>query len=132
MGISAILTGTGRSARPPADVKNAYQSLLDATEAGLAAARPGATAADVFRRWTRSSAQAMPGDWDMAWGCNLPSGPRSSATDLTHLEAGMVLTLEPASRSARAGSLVHEENIVVTEGAPRMISPAAPREIPAL
>jgi Xaa-Pro aminopeptidase len=49
--------------------------------------------------------------------------------DHTVLEVGMVITLEPGIEIERGKMLVHEEDIVITEGAPQFLSPRAGREM---
>jgi len=53
---------------------------------------------------------------------SLTEWPSLIPTDQTVLEPGMVLTLEPGI-AVGDKILVHEENIVVTDEAPRFISP---------
>ncbi|MEM7073249.1 MAG: M24 family metallopeptidase, partial [Pseudomonadota bacterium] len=64
-------------------------------------------------------------------GMSLTEWPSLIATDHTELEAGMVLTLEPGITLGER-IMVHEENIVITEGAPRFLSPKIGPEIPIL
>lgn len=105
----------------------AYDVVYQATEAGLAAARPGATAADLY--------QAM---WDVlekggalgndvgrlghGLGMQLTEQPSNMPSDHTVLRPGMVMTLEPGMEFSPGKLMVHEENIVIREGEPQMLS----------
>jgi len=64
-------------------------------------------------------------------GMSLTEWPSLIPTDHTVLEPGMVLTLEPGI-SVGDKILVHEENIVITDGGPRFISPRIGTELPTL
>ena len=61
-------------------------------------------------------------------GMSLTEWPSLIATDHTPLQAGMVLTLEPGI-AVGGKILVYEENILITEGAPRFLSPQAGPEM---
>ena len=58
-------------------------------------------------------------------GMQLTEWPSLITDDQTVLEPGMVLTLEPGIEVAPGRILVNEENIAITEGAPRALSPFA-------
>jgi Xaa-Pro aminopeptidase len=50
--------------------------------------------------------------------------------DETPLRAGMVLTLEPGCLTRDGRIMVHEENIVLRDHGPELLSPRAPAELP--
>ncbi len=107
-------------------VRAAHARLIEASDAAFQIARPGATASDLFHAMntilTADSEGTDAGRLGHGLGMSLTEWPSLIPTDHTVLEPGMVLTLEPGI--AVAGRiLVHEENIVITEDAPRFISP---------
>ena len=109
--------------------RRAYDVLFAATEAGLAAARPGATCAQVYRAMQRVIATLDPGGGDVGrlghgLGMQLTEWPSLIPSDHSILLPGMVLTLEPGIETS-GGMLVHEENIVITETGCRFLSPRA-------
>lgn len=63
-----------------------------------------------------------------ALGLDLTEGLSFTHDDHTKLEVGMVLTIEPGVSIDSNRMLVHEENLVVTEQGPRMLSKRAPME----
>jgi Xaa-Pro aminopeptidase len=67
-------------------------------------------------------------------GMQLTEAPSLTAFDKTVLEPGMVLTLEPSLEiepGAIPGAImVHEENIVVRDGDPQLLTERAPAELP--
>jgi len=115
------------------DVRRAYDTVFRATEAGLAAARPGATCADLY--------QAMHGVMQSAGdvgrlghglGMQLTEGPSNTPWDETELRPGMVMTLEPGMGFGDGKVMVHEENIVIRDGEPQLLTRRAPPELPVL
>ena len=117
----------------PSDAaRRGYDKLMDATDAGMAVARAGATAAQVFAAMDAVVGGGDAGRLGHGLGMSLTEWPSLIAGDHTVLEPGMVLTLEPGIETEDGRIIVHEENIVITDGAPRMISPPAPRELPVL
>jgi Xaa-Pro aminopeptidase len=114
-------------------VRDAYAALIEASDAAFETARPGATAADLFhvmnRVLSRTSGETGAGRLGHGLGMSLTEWPSLIPSDHTVLEPGMVLTLEPGI-AVGDKILVHEENIVITEGAPRFISPRAGPELP--
>ncbi|TAL86958.1 MAG: aminopeptidase P family protein [Candidimonas sp.] len=113
----------------------AYETLYRATDAGFAAARPGATCADVFR-----AMQSMivadgyecgnVGRLGHGLGMQLTEWPSNTETDYTVLKPGMVLTLEPGLGIGPGRSMVHEENIVIREHGAEFLSVRAAQELP--
>ncbi|MGB9438886.1 MAG: M24 family metallopeptidase, partial [Desulfobacterales bacterium] len=55
-------------------------------------------------------------------GMQLTEWPSNTAFDNTPLVPGMVLTLEPGMMYAPGKSMVHEENIVITESGAQYLS----------
>ncbi len=63
-------------------------------------------------------------------GAQLTEWPSLAAHDQTPLEPGMVITLEPGMSYAPETMMVHEENILVTDGDAELLSKRAPAELP--
>ena len=116
-------------------VQSAHAHLVEASDAAFEIARPGTTAADLFYAMndvlTRDAEGTDAGRLGHGLGMSLTEWPSLIPSDHTVLEPGMVLTLEPGI-AVGDKILVHEENIVITETAPRFISPRTGPEIPLL
>ncbi|MBE9635588.1 aminopeptidase P family protein [Salipiger pacificus] len=113
------------------EVRSAHARLLEATQAGFAAAKPGARAADLFHAMTAICGGSEVGRLGHGLGMQLTEPPSLIAADDTLLEPGMVLTLEPGIALAPGRMLVHEEDIVIRErGADWLTTPA--RHLPEL
>ena len=113
--------------------QRAHETVWQATEAGLAAARPGATAADLFEAMMAVLADGGSrgnnvGRLGHGLGLQLTEPPSNRPGDAAPLMPGMVMTLEPGMEYAPGVMLVHEENIVIREGAPELLTTRAPRE----
>ena len=65
-------------------------------------------------------------------GLQLTEPPSHMPGDGTRLVPGMVLTIEPGMEYAPGKMVVHEENIVVTENGPDLLTQRAPRALPTL
>ncbi|MGI9523806.1 MAG: M24 family metallopeptidase [Hyphomicrobiaceae bacterium] len=115
---------------PAAHVTSAYSMLIEATEAGFEAARPGNRVWDVFTAMTsrlpRPDNDSTSGRLGHGLGIQLTEKPSLLSTDATLLRPGMVLTLEPSVSTCAGHMLVHEENVVVTETGARYLSDLAP------
>jgi Xaa-Pro dipeptidase len=59
----------------------------------------------------------------------LTERPSNTATDNSVLKPGMVMTLEPGMVYAPGKSMVHEENIVITENGAEWLSKRAEAEL---
>ena len=118
------------------DIRSAYSRLIDASDAGFEAARPGATAADVFHAMdailTGGAGGSDAGRYGHGLGMQLTEWPSLIPDDHTVLEPGMVLTLEPGLGLGAGKTMVHEENIVITDGGARYLSTPAPRTLPVI
>ncbi len=115
--------------------RRAHEVCFDATEAGLAVARPGATAADLWAAMWRvlEAGGALGNDVGRlghGLGMQLTEGHSNMPGDGTVLRPGMVLTLEPGMEFAPGRLMVHEEDIVIRETAPELLSRRGPRELP--
>jgi len=115
----------------------AYDALYRATAAALDIARPGRTCAELFATMqavldTAGALGNEVGRMGHGLGMQLTEGPSLAPFDETVLEPGMVLTLEPGMRFAPERIMVHEENIVIRDGAPELLSRRAPPELPVI
>ena len=119
------------------DVRNAYRVVYQATDAGLEAAVPGNTAADVFRAMNRvletnGAKGGQVGRMGHGLGMQLTEWPSNAVFDNTVLENGMVLTLEPGMQFGKNKLMVHEENLVIREEGPQLLTRRAPEELPVI
>lgn len=111
--------------------RDTHARLWDATEAGLAAARPGARACDVFAAMAAELGEGSDiGRLGHGLGLRLTEWPSLAAHDTTELAPGMVLTLEPSLATDAGRMMVTEENIVITDAAPELLTDRAPRMLP--
>ncbi len=117
-----------------AAAQSAYSALWQATEAGLLAARAGATCGDLFQAMASQLPNASEdvGRFGHGLGMQLTEWPSITATDQTVLRPGMVMTLEPSVEISPGRMMVHEENLVITEGAPVLLSNRAAPELPVI
>ena len=117
--------------------RQAYDCVYQSTEAGLLAARPGATTTDVWQAmWSVLEAGGALGNdvgrMGHGLGAQLTEWPSLTATDNTTLEAGMVITLEPGMEFEAGKLMVHEENILITDSGAELLSKRAAAELPVI
>lgn len=115
----------------------AHDAMWLATEAGIAAVRPGATTDEVFAAMAKVIEDAGSlvnnvGRLGHGLGLQLTEPPSHMPGDGTVLEPGMVVTIEPGIEYAPAKMIVHEENVVVTPDGATLLTARAPRELPRL
>ena len=118
-------------------VRRAYDVVYASTDAGFAAARPGATTSDVWAAmWAVLEEGGALGNsvgrMGHGLGIELTEWPSNTPDDMTMLEPGVVLTLEPGMEFAPGKQMVHEENIVITEDGARMLSRRTPLQLPVI
>lgn len=121
--------------RVDSSAKSAYSTVYRATEAGLEAARPGVTCAEVFRAMNRvliegGARNSSVGRLGHGLGMQLTEWPSIAAFDHTRLAPGMVITMEPGMSYADGRLMVHEENIVIREHGAELLTHRAPEEMP--
>lgn len=119
--------------KPSAEVARVYAALWHATEAGIKAARPGRTAADVFQAQadvlvTHGIEVGNVGRFGHGLGKLITEHPSNVPDDETILTPGMVLTIEPSAMFA-GKIMAHEEDIVITEGTAEVLTHRASKEI---
>ena len=116
----------------------AHAALHAATEAALAALRPGMRADELHRVMVEAlraqGATPLGGRLGHGLGLTLTEWPSLTPKDRTELRGGMVLTLEPgveiAPDIAPGRILVHEENIVLRADGPELLSTRTPPDLP--
>ena len=116
------------------DAKRAHEAMWQATEVGMAAARPGAKTDDVYAAMAKVIEEAGSignnvGRLGHGLGLQLTEPPSHMPGDGTVLEAGMVITIEPGMEYAPGKMIVHEENIVVRDDGIELLTDRAPREM---
>ncbi|MBC8258275.1 MAG: aminopeptidase P family protein [SAR324 cluster bacterium] len=117
--------------------RRAHDTLWRATEAGLAAARPGTTCRELFQAMQNVISEmdiqgGEVGRYGHGLGMQLTEQPSHAVFDETVLAENMVITLEPSLNYGDGLIMVHEENIVVQNGAPRLLSERAIQELPVI
>ncbi|MVO15964.1 M24 family metallopeptidase [Parasedimentitalea huanghaiensis] len=117
--------------------RRAYDVLWRATEAGLAAARPGNTCRELFNAMqvVISEIDEQTGDVGRlghGLGMQLTEWPSHAEFDDTIIEENMVLTLEPSLGYGDGRLMVHEENIVVRADGAKLLTKRAADELPVI
>jgi Xaa-Pro dipeptidase len=117
--------------------RRAYDVLWRATEAGIAAARPGNTCRDLFKAMSAVIAELDDSGGDIGrlghgLGMQLTEQPSHAAFDTTELRENMVLTLEPSLSYGDGLMMVHEENIIVSATGGQLITTRAAPDLPVI
>jgi len=117
--------------------RRAYDVLWRATEAGIAAAKPGTTCRELYRTMQAVIAEMDGQSGDVGrlghgLGMQLTEWPSHAAFDDTVITENMVLTIEPSLGYADGRIMVHEEDIVVRGDGAELLTTRAPRELPVI
>jgi Xaa-Pro aminopeptidase len=117
--------------------RRAYDVLWRATEAGIKAARPGATCRALYYAMQSVIAELDDQGGDVGrlghgLGMQLTEWPAHAAFDDTVIEENMVLTLEPSLSYGDGRIMVHEENIVVRADGAQLLTTRAPVDLPVI
>ncbi len=111
--------------------------LYAATQAGIDAARPGTSMKhlhDTMADTMESTGYALGdvGRMGHGLGMQMTEWPSIAPFDPAVLKPGMVMTIEPGLTYGDGLTMVHEENILIQDGAPVMLSRRAAPELPVL
>eukprot|EP00903_Cladosiphon_okamuranus_P001673 g1671.t1 len=117
--------------------KHAYEVLWRATEAGLEAAKPGASCLDLFLAMNKVIGEMDTSGGDVGrlghgLGMQLTEWPSHALFDETVIEENMVLTLEPSLSYGEGLMMVHEEDVVIRAGGAELLTRRAPSELPVM
>jgi Xaa-Pro aminopeptidase len=118
----------------PGEACRAYDVVYRATDAGLAAVRPGVTTSELWRAMARvldegGSLGEDVGRFGHGLGMQLTEWPSNKPGDDTVLQPGMVITLEPGMVFGTGKLMVHEEDLVVREDGYELLSRRAAPEM---
>lgn len=114
--------------------RRSYEQLWSATEAGLDAARAGTTCAQLFQAMhaVLGGGESDVGRYGHGLGIQLTEYPSVAPFDQTVLQPGMVMTLEPSMPTSDGKMMVFEENILITDDAPILLTQRAASELPVI
>ena len=117
--------------------RRAYDVLWRATEAGIAAAKPGITCRELFHVMQSVIAEMDSSGGDVGrlghgLGMQLTEWPSHAAFDETVIQENMVLTLEPSLSYGDGRIMVHEENIVIRSNGAELLTTRAAQELPVI
>ena len=117
--------------------RKAYDVLYRATEAGLEAARPGITCAELCQVMQNVIREIDDQGGDVGrmghgLGMQLTEWPSLAAFDQTVVQENMVLTLEPSLSYGDGLMMVHEENIVIRADGAELLTRRAAPELPTI
>ncbi len=114
--------------------KAAYETVWNATEAGLEMLRPGVTTTELWKAMADvlvagGSQGNSVGRLGHGLGMQVTEWPSNTESDDTVITEGMVLTLEPGMSWAPGHMMLHEENVVIEAGGAKLLSNRADPQI---
>ena len=117
------------------EVEKVYEILWHATDAGINAAKPGASTFDIFNAMDKiisdgNTAGNNVGRLGHGLALQLTEPPSHRPGDNTIIKENMVLTIEPGMEYANGKMIVHEENVIIRKDGAELITKRAPKEIP--
>jgi Xaa-Pro aminopeptidase len=129
-GYCSDMTRTVHLGRANANERAAYDAVLQAQEAAVAAVGPGVTCGAVDKAAREVLARAGLGDYfthstGHGVGLEIHEQPRLAAGEEQRLEAGMVITIEPGVYLPGKFGIRIEDMIAVTKSGSRILTPAA-------
>lgn len=119
---------------PTEEAARLYEILWQATEAGIKTAVPGNTAEGLFF----AQAKVLEGEgvdvgnvgrFEHGLGKVLTEYPSNKPDDKTALRPGMVITIEPSAKFGHGKTMVHEEDLLITDDRPVLLSRRASKEM---
>ncbi len=126
MGYTSQVARVFYAGGPSSDQLNIYRATYQAYQAGLAAACPGNTCANVAEAIQQELARGgleehLEQDCGHGIGIDLPEPPRIESQDLTLIEPGMVLVIHPAVRVPSVGGAFIGGTVLVHPNGPEPI-----------
>mgnify|MGYP001230160374 FL=1 len=117
------------------DVKKMNEILWHATEEGIKNLVPGAKTKDVWKKINKKIEDfgfivEGEGRYGHGVGLQLTEPPSISSFDNSIIKENMVLTIEPSIEYEPGKIIVHEENILVSNEGPVLLTKRAPKELP--
>ena len=117
------------------DVKKMNEILWHATEEGIKNLVPGAKTKDVWKKINKKIEDfgfivEGEGRYGHGVGLQLTEPPSISSFDNSIIKENMVLTIEPSIEYEPGKIIVHEENILVSNEGPILLTKRAPKELP--
>ena len=117
------------------DVKKMNEILWYATEEGIKNLVPGAKTKDVWKKINKKIEDfgfivEGEGRYGHGVGLQLTEPPSISSFDNSIIQENMVLTIEPSIEYEPGKIIVHEENILVSNEGPVLLTKRAPKELP--
>lgn len=129
-GYTSDMTRVTVPGRIPAALRNQYGAVLEAQLAAIDAVKPGATAGAVdaaarlaLKKHKMDSLFVHSTGHGL--GLEIHESPRLGKKDLTRLEPGMVITVEPGVYRPGTGGVRIEDTVLVTETGCRVLTPTA-------
>jgi Xaa-Pro aminopeptidase len=128
-GYCSDMTRTVYLGRPRVEERKAYEAVLEAQEAAIAAVAPGARCGEVdeaARGVLRGVglAEAFTHSTGHGVGLEIHEPPRVGAGQVTRLQAGMVVTIEPGIYLANRYGIRIEDMVAVTASGGQVLTPA--------
>ena len=124
-----VWAGSGSGAAP-SDARLAYESVLEAQQAAIAAVRPGATAGEVDEAARKVLRKAGLGRYfthstGHGVGLEIHETPRVAAGQKEVLKPGMVITIEPGVYFPGKWGVRIEDMVAVTESGGEVLTPTS-------
>jgi len=128
-GYCSDMTRTVHLGKPAVKERFAYEAVLEAQEAGIAAVAPGTSCGDVdeaARGVLRNAglAEAFSHSTGHALGLEIHEPPRIGAGQAIRLQAGMVITIEPGIYLPERFGVRIEDMVAVTRSGGQVLTPA--------
>lgn len=133
VGFNSDMTRTFCIGEPSEFARGIYDVVLTAQKAGVAAATPGRALSDVDKACRDIIEEAGYGEYFVhstghGIGLDVHEGPAASRSGKGKLEENMTLTIEPGIYVPGKGGVRIEDSLIITSGAPKVITPS-PKEL---
>jgi len=128
-GYCSDMTRTIHIGRATAQERNAYEAVLEAQEAGVAAVRAGVVTGDVDETCRSVLRRAGLADWfthstGHSLGLEIHEEPRLAAKRTERLKAGMIVTIEPGIYMPGSFGVRIEDTVLVTRSGCEVLTPS--------